>query len=196
MKKDVKKSKFDLLIEQAFGEDADFSFDEGAQPTDEGTEGDFETDDLGGEDDSGQVTITLDKATAQTLIDVLQAAIGGGDEFGAEDEGLEGEGEGDEEFDIETADEDEEEESEDDAVMKESACAGKAVPLKKGITASTKGGKVKKSNMKVVKKKAASGNFKADDKMKPAPKPNFNKLKAGKQDGANASNTGKVAFEA
>jgi hypothetical protein len=43
--------------------------------------------DFGGEDES--VTLTLDKATAQTLIDLLQGALGGGegeDEFGGEGE--------------------------------------------------------------------------------------------------------------
>ena len=48
-------------------------------------------DDFGGEEEGAEVTITLDRATAETLIDLLQASIGGGeDEFG--DEGLEDDG--------------------------------------------------------------------------------------------------------
>lgn len=37
-------------------------------------------DDFGGEDEGEQVTVTLDRATAQTLIDLLQGALGGAEE--------------------------------------------------------------------------------------------------------------------
>lgn len=77
-------------------------------------------DDFGGEDDMGDdtVTFTLDKATAQTLIDVLQGALGGGEEdaFGDEgDDSLDFGDEGDDEF----GSEEDAEEDEDDNVYDE-----------------------------------------------------------------------------
>lgn len=75
-------------------------------------EDDFGGDDFGDEDGGEEVTITLDKATAQTLIDLLQGAIGGsdeGDDFGDEGE-IEDSGEGDDlDFGDESEDEDNEE---------------------------------------------------------------------------------------
>jgi hypothetical protein len=57
-------------------------------------------DEFGGEEEGDSVTFTLDRATAQTLIDVLQGAIGeGGEEdFGDEGDDLDFGDEGDDEF--------------------------------------------------------------------------------------------------
>lgn len=63
-------------------------------------------DDFGGEEDGDSVTFTLDRATAQALVDVLQGALGddmGGDDFGDED-GLDF---GDDDLDGEVGEEDE-----------------------------------------------------------------------------------------
>ena len=104
------KSTFDTLyakvLKEQFGMEEDGN-DFGAvgiddDPTDADLGDDFGGE--GGEEDT--VTFTLDRATAQTLIDVLQGALGGGEEdFGdeGEDDGLdfgdEGEDEGGGDFD-------------------------------------------------------------------------------------------------
>jgi len=97
LNKFMSKSLFDKLyskvLKENFGQD-DFD-DESALGLDDATP-DSEFDDFEdeGEGEGDQVTLTIDRATAQTLIDLLQTAIGGEDE--GEDEGLEDEGEGDE----------------------------------------------------------------------------------------------------
>lgn len=119
------KSLFEKLFEEVMEND------EAALGIDSGDAGDMGGDDLGGEfgDDLGgdEVTITLDKATAEKLIDVLQAALGGGseegegegehggEEFGGEGEGEMGGGFGSEDAEEDEEDEDAEEEDEEDA---------------------------------------------------------------------------------
>lgn len=95
-----KQSKFDSLYSKVIKENwgiEDAEDDIGALGLGDATpDSDLEDDFGGGEDEfggdeGGEVTITLDKATAQTLIDLLQGAIGGGDEGGEDDFGGEGE---------------------------------------------------------------------------------------------------------
>lgn len=117
------KNKFDRLyskvIKENWGFAEDAEDDISALGLDDATpDSDLDADFGGGEgDDFGggeEVTITLDKATAQTLIDLLQGAIGGGE--GEDDFGGEGEieGEGDLDFGSEGGlDEDNEEEDDD-----------------------------------------------------------------------------------
>jgi len=116
-----KKSIFDKLYENVMSGGGPLGGS--SQPNhDNGMDDDAELDALGiegeGEDDFGgegeEVTFTLDRETAQKLIDVLQAAIGGGDEFGDEDTDMEDMGEdldeeGGEEDEQSFWDEDEEE---------------------------------------------------------------------------------------
>lgn len=95
-----KKSIFDKLYENVMagggplGGGSQPNLDNGMDETDEldalGIEGEGE-DDFGGEGE--EVTFTLDRDTAQKLIDVLQAAIGGEEEFGGEDTDMEDMGE-------------------------------------------------------------------------------------------------------
>lgn len=102
----AKKSIFDQLYAKCLNENFGQGFEDegddlGALGLDDASTDDEMGDDFGsdgeGEDDS--VTFTLDRMTAQTLIDVLQGALGGGeeegDEFGGEDDGLDFEGEDD-----------------------------------------------------------------------------------------------------
>ena len=115
------KSKFDRLFENVMDDDSDFNMSSGPNSGPEGEAGEMGSDldldtevdseDTGGED----VTLTLDKETAQKLIDVLQAAIGGDEGFGEDESDLEeleieDEGEDSEDnFDL-GSDEDEDEE--------------------------------------------------------------------------------------
>jgi len=95
-----KKSIFDKLYENVMsgggplGGGGAPNLDNAMDETDEldalGIEGEVE-DELGGEGE--EVTFTLDRDTAQKLIDVLQAAIGGGEEFDMEDTDMEDMGE-------------------------------------------------------------------------------------------------------
>ena len=97
----MSKSVFDKLyskvLKENFGqEDNDvdaLGLDDASPDSEFGDE--FGDDEMGGEEDS--VTFTLDRATAQTLIDVLQGALGDGeDELGGEDDDLDfGDEEGD-----------------------------------------------------------------------------------------------------
>jgi hypothetical protein len=92
----MSKLKFDQLYEDAikripFTEDADADMgaDAGVPPADD-VAADADTgDDMGGEETS-EVTITLDRETAQKLHDLLMAQLGGG--AGGEDEMAGGEG--------------------------------------------------------------------------------------------------------
>lgn len=110
-----RKSIFDKLYENvmqpggapmsgAGGADMGSEMDDSQELDALGIDGEGE-DELGGEGD--EVTFTLDRATAEKLLDVIGAAMGeGSDEFGGEDEGLEDEGlEGEDEY---AGDEDEE----------------------------------------------------------------------------------------
>jgi hypothetical protein len=95
------------------GEVDDFELSDESETDDMSDED--EADDMDDEGDSGEVTFTLDKETAQKLIDVLQAAIGG------EDMG-EDEIEDEDEFDMGDEDEDEDifsSEDEDETLAKE-----------------------------------------------------------------------------
>lgn len=110
-----KQSAFDRLYNKVINENfgiEDAEDDIGALGLGDATPDSDLNDDFGGEDEFGgegeEVTITLDKATAQTLIDLLQGAIGGGegeDEFGGEGE-IEGDDDG---LDFGAEDEDNEE---------------------------------------------------------------------------------------
>jgi hypothetical protein len=128
------KSLFEKLFEEVMEND------EAALGIDGGDTGDMGGDDMGGGlgDDMGgdEVTLTLDRETAQKLIDVLQASLGGGDEEGGDELGGEedfgGEGDmGGEDFggsedaeedkkEKEEEDEDSEEDDEEEGALKES----------------------------------------------------------------------------
>jgi len=117
------KSKFDRLFENVMDDDSDFNMSSGPKSGPEGEAGDMGSDldldtDMDMEGEGGdEVTLTLDKETAQKLIDVLQSAIGGSEGFGEdesdlEDLEIEDEGEDSEDnFDL-GSDEDEDEEEE------------------------------------------------------------------------------------
>lgn len=90
-----KQLSFDKLYNQIISEN--FGEDEGADSEldslglDDATPDSDLEDDFGGEDEGGEVTVTLDRTTAETLIDLLQAAIGGGeDDFGDDEFGDDG----------------------------------------------------------------------------------------------------------
>jgi hypothetical protein len=116
------KSKFDKLFENVMDDELDVNMDlgPGAGPEDSGAdEVDMEMDtEMGGD----EVTVTLDKETAQKLIDVLQAAVGGEEEFGGEEDSdledleidTDSEDETSEDEDEEEVDEDEDEEEKED----------------------------------------------------------------------------------
>ncbi len=113
-----KQSTFDKLYSQVIKENwgiEDAEDDIGALGLGDATPDSDLGDDFGGDeggDEFGgdEVTITLDKATAQTLIDLLQGAIGG-DEGGEEDDfGGEGEIEGGDEGDLDFGGEEDNEE--------------------------------------------------------------------------------------
>jgi hypothetical protein len=107
-------------------------------------------DDFGAEDDmeDDSVTFTLDKATAQALMDVLQGALGGAeDEFGAEDDGLDFEDDDAGEFG-DDVDEDAEEDDDEEAFDEDEETYGTKTnaPDKKQVFQSKNnkvGGKVK-----------------------------------------------------
>ena len=120
------KNPFDALYAKILSEEGEMDFSTAANPSDStfepSTEDDSNDEFAGGFDESDdtddsdesddEVTFTLDRETAQKLIDVLQAAIGGGEgeeegEEESEEEGEEGEGE----FGGEEAGEEEEEEN-------------------------------------------------------------------------------------
>jgi len=121
LNKHMSKSYFDKLYSKVLKENFNFdSKDEGsdvdALGLDDATPDSEMDDDFGGEDDLGgeedSVTFTLDRATAQALMDVLQGALGGEEDLGDDDLGFEDEGDdldfGDEGDDDMNFDEDEE----------------------------------------------------------------------------------------
>jgi hypothetical protein len=126
-----RKSVFDKLYEQVisenFGyEDAENEDIDALGLGDATPDSDLD-DDFGGEDDLGDegdtVTLTIDRATAQTLMDLLQTAIGGGEDdmgdegdFGGEGDGLDFEDEGDIEGEDEEGDDEDESYDEDEEV--------------------------------------------------------------------------------
>lgn len=98
----MSKSLFTKLFEDVM-DGTDHGFDEGS---DEAALGIEDGGEFGGETEGDEVTIKLDRATAEKLIEVLQGAIGGGEEFGES----EGEDLGDDEFGGEEGSEEEEHE--------------------------------------------------------------------------------------
>jgi hypothetical protein len=122
------KSLFEKLFEEVMENDAAaLGIEGGDSAGDMGGEGE----DFGGEEGGDEITLTLDKATAEKLMDLLSAAMGGGHEEEGEagEFGGSEEGEGEEHFgemgseDAEDEDEEEdaeEEEDEDEGSLKES----------------------------------------------------------------------------
>jgi hypothetical protein len=111
------KSLFEKLFEEVMQDDAKLT----GIPSEEGDQDTGETgDDLGMGEDSDEVTLTLDRETAQKLHDLLGGILGGDEE--GEGEGEEGEGEeggmkapiGIEDMDQEDAEENEYDEDEDE----------------------------------------------------------------------------------
>lgn len=86
----TKKSTFDKLFESVMG--GEFDNKQDTQEADALGLGDAPTDDEFGdnefEDEGEQVTVTMDRSVAQQLCDLLQAAMGGGEEEFGDDEGL------------------------------------------------------------------------------------------------------------
>lgn len=107
----MKKSTFDKLFESVMG--GNFEQDEADQvdalglgdaPTDDELDGaDF------GEGEGDEITITLDRATAQKLHDIFMAALGGEEDLGEEGDDLDLDVEEDEDMDEEGLYDDEEE---------------------------------------------------------------------------------------
>jgi hypothetical protein len=93
MSKSVFDKLYNKVLKENFGQDDSSDVDalglDGSTP-DSDLGDDFGGDDLGDEGEGDSVTFTLDRATAQTLIDVLQGALGEGGEGGEEDFGDEG----------------------------------------------------------------------------------------------------------
>jgi len=115
----MKKSTFDKLFESVMG--GNFDQQEDAQEdaalglSDAPTDDEFGDDEFG-DDEGEQITVTLDRAVAQQLCDILQAAMGGGEEdFGDEGDDLDFEV-GDDEMEDEESDlyDDEEEYDEEE----------------------------------------------------------------------------------
>ena len=109
------KSLFEKLFEEVMENDeAALGIDSGDSAGDMGGAEDFGGEDMGGGD---EVTLTMDKATAEKLMDLLSAALGGGHEEEGEagEFGGSEEGEGEEHFggSEDAEDEDEEKEEED-----------------------------------------------------------------------------------
>lgn len=108
----TKKSTFDKLFESVMG--GAFDQQEDAQEVDALGLGDAPTDDEFGDDEFGgeedQVTLTIDRAVAQQFLDLLQAAVGGGEEDMGEGDDLDfDEGDdfgGDDEMDEDNEEED------------------------------------------------------------------------------------------
>lgn len=141
----AKKSIFDTLYAKCLNENFGQGFEDegddlGALGLDDASTDDEMSDDFGsGEDDS--VTFTLDRATAQTLIEVLQGALGdeeeGADEFGGEDDDfVDDEDDGGMDFE-----EDEEVQGTKPAPDKKAAFQGKSNKVSSKLT--SKGGKAK-----------------------------------------------------
>lgn len=190
------KSKFDKLFENVMDDEMDVNMDLGPSsgPEDPGmedTDMDLDTE-MGGE----EVTLTLDRETAQKLCDMLQAQLEGGEEDmgGEEDSDLE-----DLEIDVDDSegsdmpeDEDEEEEKEEDEEEEE---AYEATEMEKlgdasGHKLTSKDNKVSGSLSSAPKGKASSdvtdevGNSTMGDKGSQLTKPGNNKVGNLKQGGS------------
>jgi len=114
MSKSVFDKLYNKVLKENFGqEDQDvdaLGLDDSTQDSDLGDE--FGDDEFGGEEGEGEVTFTLPKDVAQQLIDVLQGALGGGEEdFGDEGDDLDFGDEGGDEFGDDGMDFDEDEET-------------------------------------------------------------------------------------
>jgi len=115
-----------IISEDSFGwsmekdEDEEDTEDSGDLELSDETEYDGDSDesefdgDTESDDSTEEVTFTLDKETAQKLIDVLQAAIGSGELEDEEESGEDEESYGEDEEDIFASDEDEGEEEDED----------------------------------------------------------------------------------
>jgi len=151
------QSKFDKLFENVMGDETDMDLGPGVGPesdldVDMDTDLDTDTDFGGGEDD--EVTITMDRETAQKLCDLLHGVLGSEEEAGEdEDSDLE-------DLEIDTEDgeeegpsfgEDEDEEEEEDEAMGEGIESEKLADsaghklTKAGTVGSIKAGKGKAS---------------------------------------------------
>ena len=106
----TKKSTFDKLFESVMG--GAFDQQEDAQEVDALGLGDAPTDDEFGDDEfeggEDQVTLTIDRAVAQQFLDLLQAAVGGGEEDMGDDLDFDTEDDfgGDDEMDEDNEEED------------------------------------------------------------------------------------------
>jgi hypothetical protein len=154
------KSKFDKLFENVMDDELDVNLDlgPGAGPEDSSAE-DMDMD-LGAESETGSedITLTLDRETAQKLHDMLGDVLGGGEELsGEEDSDLEDlEIDTDSDSDSEDEDENEKVEEEDEEEDEESykeAIESEKLPDSKGHSL-TKAGTV--GNIKASSKKASS----------------------------------------
>lgn len=177
-------------------EDSSFepSEDEGNEDYDEFGEGDHE----GEEGEEDEVTFTLDRETAQKLIDVLQTAIGGGEE-GEEDEGEEGEEGEDSEHDFGGSEEGEEDEesSQEGAKPFGEATELQELSPEKGRSLIKKSNYSVKGAVPVTKKKAVTPSTGKgfDGKLKPhSTSGAVSKLQSKKQD-VGGVKTGKFLFD-
>jgi len=96
----AKKSIFDTLYAKCLNENFGQGFEDegddlGALGLDDASTDDEMGDDFGGDDEGDSITFTLDRATAEKLMDVIGAAMGqehdeseGEDEYGGDDEGM------------------------------------------------------------------------------------------------------------
>lgn len=120
----MKKSTFDKLFESVMGEDAENAENAALGLSDAPTDDEFGDEDMGDEDMGDEVTITMDRATAQKICDLIQASLGEEDpdvDMNDLDFGDEGEDEMDEENDYDLDEEEEydfEEDEETDEVAK------------------------------------------------------------------------------
>jgi len=116
MSKSVFDKLYNKVLKENFGQDDNNDVDalglDDASPDSEFGD-DFGDDEVGDEEGGGEVTFTLPKDVAQQLIDVLQGALGGEEDFGDEGDDLDFGDEGGDEFEDEgddfSFDEDEEE---------------------------------------------------------------------------------------
>lgn len=113
-----------IISEDSFGwsmekdeDEEDTEDSEDLELSDETESDETEFDETDDEGESGEVSFTLDKETAQKLIDVLQAAIGGGELEDEEESGEDEESYDEDEEDIFASDEDEGEEDEDEETL-------------------------------------------------------------------------------
>ena len=140
------KSLFEKLFEEVMNDEAAL----GISPEQEGgsEEGGFGGEEEGGSED---VTISMDRETAQKLHDLLASVLGGdveADEQMGEEEGGEGEEGGDLAFGDEAAEEEEDEEESEDEDEKKSFGESSEAETVKGGSGGSKGSGYKPFNIK------------------------------------------------